>query len=260
LTNQDRASAGLNALTNDSYLHKEAEWRAKDMADRNYFSHQIPPGNKMVFDDMQKDGYCFKVAGENIGLSTFGDDAATTSIEKAFMGSKGHRANILGTWQRMGVGAYKSADGRKLYAVLFSVRCSPKKPAAAKATTKPVVKATPKATPTVTPTQQPTVEPTATPAATAEPSPTAVPAAAPDTLDGLNPPGGTISLLVREKAQSRGPLDSLGSSGGFGLAFDPPWASIALAVLFGVLISFTAAIYPAGVASRQSIVRALQHE
>jgi ABC-type antimicrobial peptide transport system permease subunit len=50
------------------------------------------------------------------------------------------------------------------------------------------------------------------------------------------------------------------SSGGFGLAFDPPWASIALAVLFGVLISVTASIYPAGVASRQSIVRALQHE
>jgi len=29
LTNQDRASAGLNALTNDSYLHKEAEWRPR---------------------------------------------------------------------------------------------------------------------------------------------------------------------------------------------------------------------------------------
>jgi putative ABC transport system permease protein len=50
------------------------------------------------------------------------------------------------------------------------------------------------------------------------------------------------------------------SSGGFGLAFDPPWASIALAVLFGLLISVTASIYPAGMASRQSIVRALQHD
>jgi putative ABC transport system permease protein len=50
------------------------------------------------------------------------------------------------------------------------------------------------------------------------------------------------------------------SSGGFSLAFDPPWASILLAVVFGVLISVTAALYPAGVASRQSIVVALQHE
>jgi putative ABC transport system permease protein len=50
------------------------------------------------------------------------------------------------------------------------------------------------------------------------------------------------------------------SSGGFGLVLDPPWAAIAFAAVFGVLVSTTAAIYPAGVASRQSIVRALQHE
>jgi putative ABC transport system permease protein len=50
------------------------------------------------------------------------------------------------------------------------------------------------------------------------------------------------------------------SSQGFGTAFDPPWVSIALAICFGVLISITASIYPAGLASRLSIVRALQHE
>jgi putative ABC transport system permease protein len=50
------------------------------------------------------------------------------------------------------------------------------------------------------------------------------------------------------------------SSGGLGLAFDPPWASIGLAVVVGVLVSITAAIYPAGIASRQSMVQALQHE
>jgi putative ABC transport system permease protein len=50
------------------------------------------------------------------------------------------------------------------------------------------------------------------------------------------------------------------ASGGFGLAFEPPWASIAVAVVFGVLVSIAASIYPAGLASRLSIVRALQHE
>ncbi|MGA3056651.1 MAG: FtsX-like permease family protein [Candidatus Limnocylindrales bacterium] len=50
------------------------------------------------------------------------------------------------------------------------------------------------------------------------------------------------------------------SSGGFGLVFEPPWVSIALAVVFGVLVSIAASIYPAGLASRISIVRALQHE
>ena len=196
LTNQDRVSAGLSALTNDSYLHKEAEWRAKDMGDRKYFSHQIPPDNKMVFADMQKDHYCFKVAGENIGLSTYGDDAATTRIEAAFMGSKSHRANVLGTWGRMGVGAYKGADGRKLYTVLFSVPCPSKAKAkpVAKATSKPVARAT--ATPTPSPTLQPTPEPTAALEPTAAPDP-------------LNPPAESISLRVREKTPSPGPLDSL---------------------------------------------------
>src|ERR1035437_10520701 len=49
LTNQDRASAGLNALVNDSYLHSKAEWRAQDMGDRNYFSPPIPPGKPLGF-------------------------------------------------------------------------------------------------------------------------------------------------------------------------------------------------------------------
>ena len=50
------------------------------------------------------------------------------------------------------------------------------------------------------------------------------------------------------------------SSGSFGLVVDPSWGSIALAVFFGVLISVTASIYPAGLASRLSIVRAVKYE
>src|ERR1035437_6624046 len=172
LTNQDRASSGLKALTNDSYLHKEAEWRAKDMGDRDYFSHKIPPGNSMVFAYMQKDGYCFKFAGENIGLSTFDDATATSSIETAFMNSKDHRANILGGWSRIGVGAYEAADGRKLYAVLFSVPCS-KAAAKPKATPKPTAK------PTAAPTAKPTAVPTAVPTALSTAVPTALPTALP---------------------------------------------------------------------------------
>ena len=50
------------------------------------------------------------------------------------------------------------------------------------------------------------------------------------------------------------------SSQGFAIAFDPPWVSIVLAVCFGVIISIAASIYPAGLASRFSIVKALKHE
>lgn len=65
--------------------------------------------------------------------------------------------------------------------------------------------------------------------------------------------GAVVGLLV-------GAVLVTWSSQGFGPAFDPPWVSIALAICFGVLISITASIYPAGLASRLSIVRALQHE
>jgi putative ABC transport system permease protein len=50
------------------------------------------------------------------------------------------------------------------------------------------------------------------------------------------------------------------SSQGFALAFEPPWLSIALAVCFGFIVSIAASIYPAGLASRLSMVTALQHE
>jgi hypothetical protein len=234
LTNQDRASAGLNALVDDSYLHTKAEWRAQDMGDRNYFSHEIPPANAMVFSSMQSDGYCFSVAGENIGLSTYGDDVATNRIETAFMGSPGHRANILGAWAHMGVGAYKAADGRKLYTVLFSVPCGATVPAPAPVATpqpsaptpaptpkpvpKPTPKPVPKPTPTVapTPTPTPTATPTPTPTATPTPTPTATPTPtdSPTPLPSasaapLPATDTTTSLRVREKPASTGPLDSV---------------------------------------------------
>jgi putative ABC transport system permease protein len=65
--------------------------------------------------------------------------------------------------------------------------------------------------------------------------------------------GAVVGLVV-------GALLVAWSNGGFGLVLDPPWLSIVLAVIFGVLVSITASIYPAGLASRLSIVRALQHE
>jgi uncharacterized protein YkwD len=200
LTNQDRASSGLSALTNDSYLHKEAEWRAKDMGDRDYFSHRIPPSNTMVFDDMQVDKYCFKVAGENIGLSTYSDSTATTRIEKAFMLSQGHRDNILGSWQRIGVGAYKAADGRKLYAVLFSVPCAAAKP-------KPVVTPKPKASPipVVIPTAEPTAGPTAGPTAEPTAEPTNGPTDQPTTGPTDQPTAGPTDQPTAEP--TAGPTD-----------------------------------------------------
>ena len=123
LTNRARASHGLRALKTDSALTKIARWRSKDMINRDYFSHTIP-GYGNVFDKLSNTGYCFKVAGENIGWNTYPDDVATAAIQKMFMDSSGHRANILGkSWDVIGVGAYKSSSGKKMWTVLFADKC-----------------------------------------------------------------------------------------------------------------------------------------
>ena len=207
LTNRDRASAGLNALKNDTFLHNEAEWRAKDMGNNDYFSHSIPPGGKKVFYYMSKAGYCYNVAGENIGLSNYDDGIATDDIEVAFMGSPTHRANILGKWTRLGVGAYKAPNGNKLYAVLFSIPCPAK--ASAKPTAKPTLK------PTASPPESPTPTPTDTPEPSATPESTqmiaAVPSISSDPADLASTPlaQGATSLRVHQQAVSQGPVDSL---------------------------------------------------
>jgi uncharacterized protein YkwD len=182
LTNQARAAAGLRALKVDSKLTSIARSRSKDMIVRNYFSHTILGTSYNVFHILDTKGYCYKIAGENIGWNNYPDDVATATVQRQFMESSGHRANILGkAWDVIGIGAYKGSDGKKMWTVLFADRCgttttAPK--ATPKPTPKPTVKprpvATPKPTPkpTVRPTPAPTPEPTAlltTPVLTAPP-------------------------------------------------------------------------------------------
>jgi uncharacterized protein YkwD len=195
LTNRSRTNAGLRALKVDATLRSVARWRSKDMIDRNYFAHAIP-GYGKVFDKLDAIGYCYHVAGENIGWLNYPDDLATAEIHQMFMDSAPHRANILGkTWDAIGIGAYKGANGKKMWTVLFADRCGGSAPAATpkpapratpRATSKPKPAATPKPTakprPTPAPTAVPTLEPTAD--ATSEPT-------SPLTGDpGLEPGGG----------------------------------------------------------------------
>jgi uncharacterized protein YkwD len=184
LTNQARASAGLPALRWDSALAGIARWRSQDMATRDYFSHNIPPSGEMVFDVMSQQGYCFNLAGENIGWNNYPDDQATDVVQNDFMNSPGHRENIMGpAWDVAGIGAYKLADGRKFYTVIFADTsgCGSAPKATPKPTPKPTPEptssptATPKATPSRTATPRPTPNPTPRPTPNPTPKPTPVP-------------------------------------------------------------------------------------
>jgi hypothetical protein len=223
LTNQARAAAGLKPLKSDSELASLARWRSLDMGERGYFSHSIPPGGGMVFDVMQDQGYCFKLAGENIGWNTYPDDGATAAIQQMFMDSPGHRANVLGDqWDVMGIGAFKGLDGKMFWTVLFADTCSATAPTPTpEPTAKPTAKPTPK--PTAKPTPEPTAaapEPTprptpeATPAPTTEPTPEPTPAPTPTPTPT---PAETASATTLEPDTGALPRRPGGSGGGLGV-------------------------------------------
>ena len=105
LLNQDRAANGLSALTLDPELCRIARIKSADMRDNGYFAHESPTYGR-VGDMLKRFGYSFRSAGENIAHHANVDKA-----QAAFMSSSGHRANILGSWTKVGVGIVTDAQG-----------------------------------------------------------------------------------------------------------------------------------------------------
>ena len=139
LTNSSRADAGLAALHVDGDLVSLARWRSEDMAVRDYFSHDIPGGTK-VFDELTDRGYCYVVAGENIGWLSGPDGGAEERIHAMFLDSPRHRALILGqAWDAVGIGSYKRADGHHYWTVLFAETCAPEPDAVVPASAAPAL-------------------------------------------------------------------------------------------------------------------------
>ena len=226
LTNQARAAAGRKALHWDASLATFARARAKDMIVRNYFAHQIPPDGHTVFDVMSNVGYCFNLAGENIGWNNYPEDQATSEIQTMFMNSPDHRQNILGpAWDVVGIGAYQGPDGKKMWAVVFADKCGSVAPAPTpkpkpKPTTRPTpTKVKPKATPgpTATPLASPSPLDTALPTPPISPGPSPAPVISPvPSGEVALAPGG--SLRVTDPTSTPGLLESI-AAGIAGLFF-----------------------------------------
>ncbi|GFN31186.1 CAP domain-containing protein [Paenibacillus xylaniclasticus] len=102
LVNQERAKAGLSALTSDSLLTKVAADKAKDMYTNNYFSHTSPTYGS-PFDMMRSYGVKYSYAGENIAKG----QRTPQEVMNAWMNSAGHKANILSkNFTKIGVAYY----------------------------------------------------------------------------------------------------------------------------------------------------------
>lgn len=100
LVNQERSKQGLSPLTLSEKLTSIANTKAKDMADKNYFSHQSPTYGS-PFDMLKHFGVSYSYAGENIAAG----QKTAKEVMNSWMNSSGHRANILNkNYTQLGVG------------------------------------------------------------------------------------------------------------------------------------------------------------
>ena len=99
-TNAYRLRASVPRLTVNKILMKAAQKKAEDMAERGYFQHDTPEG-RTPWDAIADDGYIFSAAAENIATG----HNSPADVLKAWMGSPGHRRNILDRrFKEIGVG------------------------------------------------------------------------------------------------------------------------------------------------------------
>lgn len=90
LTNTDRRSNNIGELHVNPTLTAIAQAKANDMAEKGYFAHTSPEG-KSPWYWFKQGGYTFTYAGENLAVD-FSDSA---DVERAWMNSPTHRANLL---------------------------------------------------------------------------------------------------------------------------------------------------------------------
>jgi uncharacterized protein YkwD len=95
LINGQRMNVGLPALASNSALTSAARAHSQDMATSNTFSHTGSDGSD-PFARMVTAGYSFSVAGENIYAGSQQNNSPSAAVS-AWMGSSGHRENILNT-------------------------------------------------------------------------------------------------------------------------------------------------------------------
>ena len=142
LVNQARAANGVPPVVADAALSATAEdapyngcgftvaGRAKDMGQRNYFSHTILGcGTQSVFNILNTLTQVISGAGENIAWMNGTTDplVAAENLHNQLMNSPGHRANILHpAFKEIGVGvalgAPSQGDRGATYTTTFGAR------------------------------------------------------------------------------------------------------------------------------------------
>ncbi len=104
LTNSVRTGEGLTTLDENPVLDSIAEARAKDILEKQYFSHVSPTGEQASHIAL-KAGYRYRVISENLARGSFSTNG---NLIDAWMNSPSHRKNILSSRMReIGVSVIK---------------------------------------------------------------------------------------------------------------------------------------------------------
>lgn len=115
LVNAERKKQGLNELVLSNTLNGIATEKAKDMRDKNYFSHTSPTYGT-PFQMLQQFGVTYSSAGENIAAG----QTTAQQVMTDWLNSTGHRANILSkNYTELGVGYVKGGKNGTYWVQLF---------------------------------------------------------------------------------------------------------------------------------------------
>ena len=107
LANAERVKAGCQPLLISSQLTAAAQGHTADMANTNVMTHTGSNGSS-PWDRINATGYQFRAAAENVAMGY----GTPEEVMNGWMGSAGHRANILNCDLReIGVGYATSSDG-----------------------------------------------------------------------------------------------------------------------------------------------------
>jgi uncharacterized protein YkwD len=115
LTNKAREKDNLPPLKFNAILLKVAREHSANMAAQKEMKHELD--GKKPFDRVMAAGYRYSRMGENIALS---DGQPVRAVFRGWMGSSGHRANILnGDYEEIGIGVARDNRNRVYYTQVF---------------------------------------------------------------------------------------------------------------------------------------------
>jgi uncharacterized protein YkwD len=117
LTNVERSRAGVSPLRVEARLTKAAQLQAEQMASLGRMEHVLRDGRYPEPQDrLAAAGYRWRAYAENIAYGQRSPEDVTGS----WMGSKGHRANMLsGAYTELGIGYAVDDRGRSYFVQVF---------------------------------------------------------------------------------------------------------------------------------------------